>query len=95
MGQVLKVLNSVRFCEIGVPTIYLFPVSQESRVFAILLRAVHVGRCQYMFRVHLIARSVTSRNLHLLAIRISSYLSLKRVEILGRRKDCVLYFFHH
>ena len=35
-----------------------------------------------MFRVHLIARSVTSRSLHLLAIRISSYLSLKADSVL-------------
>ncbi|KAG9314973.1 vacuolar assembling sorting protein VPS16 [Chiua virens] len=56
MGQALKVLNSVRFYEIGIPLTY--------------------PQYQYVSPVHLITR-LTSRNLHLLALRISSYLSLK------------------
>ncbi|KAF9010009.1 vacuolar assembling sorting protein VPS16 [Cyathus striatus] len=56
MGQTLKVLNAVRFYEIGIPLIY----SQHN----------------YASPSHLIAR-LTSRNLHLLALRISSFLSLK------------------
>ncbi|KIJ59378.1 hypothetical protein HYDPIDRAFT_118596 [Hydnomerulius pinastri MD-312] len=56
MGQSLKVLNSVRFYEIGMPLTY--------------------SQYQYASPVHLITR-LTSRNLHLLALRISSYLSLK------------------
>ncbi|KAF9239872.1 vacuolar assembling sorting protein VPS16 [Melanogaster broomeanus] len=56
MGQSLKVLNSVRFYEIGMPLTY--------------------SQYQYASPMHLITR-LTSRNLHLLALRISSYLSLK------------------
>ncbi|KAF8637938.1 hypothetical protein AX17_002559 [Amanita inopinata Kibby_2008] len=56
MGQTLKVLNAVRFHEIGIPLTY----------------------AQYMYTspTHLVTR-LTSRNLHLLALRISNYLSLK------------------
>ncbi|KAF7325790.1 putative vacuolar protein sorting-associated protein 16-like protein [Mycena kentingensis (nom. inval.)] len=56
MGQTLKVLNAVRFHEIGIPLTYL----------------------QYIYASpsHLITR-LTSRNMHLLALRISTYLSLK------------------
>ncbi|KAF8633488.1 hypothetical protein AX15_001412 [Amanita polypyramis BW_CC] len=56
MGQTLKVLNAVRFYEIGLPLTY----------------------AQYIYTSpsHLIAR-LTSRNLHLLALRISNYLSMK------------------
>ncbi|KAF9219507.1 vacuolar assembling sorting protein VPS16 [Gyrodon lividus] len=56
MGQSLKVLNSVRFYDIGMPLTY--------------------SQYQYASPMHLITR-LTSRNLHLLALRISSYLSLK------------------
>ncbi|KAF8439094.1 vacuolar assembling sorting protein VPS16 [Boletus edulis BED1] len=56
MGQALKVLNSVRFYEIGIPLTY--------------------SQYQHLSPMHLITR-LTSRNLHLLALRISSYLSLK------------------
>nr|GAT52933.1 vacuolar protein sorting vps16 [Mycena chlorophos] len=56
MGQTLKVLNAVRFYEIGIPITYL----------------------QYIYASpsHLITR-LTSRNMHLLALRISTYLSIK------------------
>ncbi|KAG6918389.1 hypothetical protein DXG01_014790 [Tephrocybe rancida] len=56
MGQTLKVLNAVRFYEIGIPLTY----------------------SQYIYAspTQLIKR-LTSRNLHLLALRISSFLSLK------------------
>ncbi|KAF8556045.1 vacuolar assembling sorting protein VPS16 [Imleria badia] len=56
MGQALKVLNSVRFYEIGIPLTY--------------------SQYQYLSPMHLVTR-LTSRNLHLLALQISSYLSLK------------------
>ncbi|KZT04540.1 vacuolar protein sorting-associated protein 16 [Laetiporus sulphureus 93-53] len=56
MGQTLKVLNAVRFYEIGIPITYA--------------QYIKVGPS------HLINR-LTARNLHLLALRISSYLSLK------------------
>ncbi|KAG2117327.1 Vps16, C-terminal region-domain-containing protein [Suillus discolor] len=56
MGQALKVLNAVRFYEIGIPLTY--------------------SEYQYVSPTHLINR-LTSRNLHLLAIRVSSFLSLK------------------
>lgn len=56
MGQALKVLNAVRFYEIGIPLTY--------------------SEYQYVSPAHLINR-LTSRNLHLLAIRVSSFLSLK------------------
>ncbi|KAG1760673.1 Vps16, N-terminal region-domain-containing protein [Suillus occidentalis] len=56
MGQALKVLNAVRFYEIGIPLTY--------------------SQYQYVSPAHLINR-LTSRNLHLLAIRVSSFLSLK------------------
>lgn len=56
MGQVLKVLNAVRFYEIGIPLTY--------------------SQYNYASPSHLITR-LTSRNLHLLALRISSYLNLK------------------
>ncbi|KAF7316202.1 putative vacuolar protein sorting-associated protein 16-like protein [Mycena indigotica] len=56
MGQTLKVLNAVRFFEIGIPLTYL----------------------QYIYASpsHLITR-LTARNMHLLALRISTYLSMK------------------
>ncbi|KIK56666.1 hypothetical protein GYMLUDRAFT_230051 [Collybiopsis luxurians FD-317 M1] len=56
MGQTLKVLNAVRFYEIGIPLTY----------------------AQYSLTspTHLISR-LTSRNMHLLALRISTFLSLK------------------
>ncbi|KAJ7276065.1 Vps16, C-terminal region-domain-containing protein [Mycena haematopus] len=56
MGQTLKVLNAVRFYEIGIPLTYL----------------------QYIYTSpsHLITR-LTARNMHLLALRISTYLSVK------------------
>ncbi|CCL98206.1 uncharacterized protein FIBRA_00200 [Fibroporia radiculosa] len=56
MGQALKVLNAVRFYEIGIPVTY----AQYTQVSP----------------SHLINR-LTARNLHLLALRISSFLSLK------------------
>ncbi|EGN92883.1 hypothetical protein SERLA73DRAFT_79230 [Serpula lacrymans var. lacrymans S7.3] len=56
MGQTLKVLNAVRYYEIGIPLTY--------------------SQYQYASPSHLITR-LTSRNLHLLALRISSFLSLK------------------
>ncbi|PCH35379.1 vacuolar protein sorting-associated protein 16 [Wolfiporia cocos MD-104 SS10] len=56
MGQTLKVLNAVRFYEIGIPISY----EQYIKVSP----------------AHLINR-LTARNLHLLALRISSFLSLK------------------
>jgi hypothetical protein len=56
MGQTLKVLNAVRYYEIGIPLTY--------------------AQYAYISPSHLIAR-LTSRNLHLLALRISNYLSLK------------------
>lgn len=72
MGQVLKVLNAVRFYEIGIPLTYsqyavthLWPESSWS-----------IFRYNYASPSHLITR-LTSRNLHLLALRISSYLNLK------------------
>ncbi|KAJ7064984.1 vacuolar assembling/sorting protein VPS16 [Mycena amicta] len=56
MGQTLKVLNAVRFYEIGIPLTYV----------------------QYIYASpsHLITR-LTARNMHLLALRISTYLSIK------------------
>ncbi|KAJ3889966.1 Vps16, N-terminal region-domain-containing protein [Lentinula edodes] len=56
MGQTLKVLNAVRFYEIGIPLTY--------------------AQYSYTSPTHLIAR-LTSRNMHLLALRISTFLSLK------------------
>ena len=55
MGQTLKVLNAVRFYEIGIPLTY--------------------AQYSYTSPEHLINR-LTSRAMHLLALRISSYLSL-------------------
>ncbi|KAF8186996.1 Vps16, C-terminal region-domain-containing protein [Mycena galopus ATCC 62051] len=56
MGQTLKVLNAVRFYEIGIPLTHM----------------------QYIYASpsHLITR-LTARNMHLLALRISTYLSIK------------------
>ncbi|KAL6303033.1 vacuolar protein sorting-associated protein 16 [Sparassis latifolia] len=56
MGQVLKVLNAVRYYEIGIPISYTQYVQVSPS--------------------HLINR-LTARNHHLLALRISSFLSLK------------------
>ncbi|THH19130.1 hypothetical protein EW146_g1994 [Bondarzewia mesenterica] len=55
MGQTLKVLNAVRYYEIGIPITY--------------------SQYNYLSPTHLISR-LTSRNLHLFALRVSSYLSL-------------------
>ncbi|KAH9899211.1 vacuolar protein sorting-associated protein 16 [Cubamyces lactineus] len=55
VGQALKVLNAVRFYEIGIPLSY--------------------AQYTQLSPSHLISR-LLSRNLHLLALRISSYLSL-------------------
>ncbi|KAJ7359364.1 vacuolar assembling/sorting protein VPS16 [Mycena albidolilacea] len=56
MGQTLKVLNAVRFYEIGIPLTHL----------------------QYIYASpsRLITR-LTARNMHLLALRVSTYLSIK------------------
>ncbi|TEB34385.1 vacuolar assembling/sorting protein VPS16 [Coprinellus micaceus] len=56
MGQTLKVLNAVRFYEVGIPLTYT--------------------QYNYASPSHLIGR-LTSRNMHLLALRISSFLGLK------------------
>lgn len=56
MGCTLKVLNAVRFYEIGIPLTY--------------------AQYTHTSPEHLIAR-LTSRNMHLLALRISGFLSLK------------------
>ena len=56
MGQTLKVLNAVRYYEIGIPLTY--------------------AQYSYTSPSHLISR-LTARSLHLLALRISTYLSLK------------------
>ncbi|KAA1472557.1 vacuolar assembling/sorting protein VPS16 [Dentipellis sp. KUC8613] len=55
MGQTLKVLNAVRFYEIGIPITY--------------------SQYMHLSPSHLISR-LTSRNLHLLALRVSAFLSL-------------------
>ncbi len=55
VGQALKVLNAVRFYEIGIPLSY--------------------AQYTQLSPSHLISR-LLSRNLHLLALRISSYLTL-------------------
>ncbi|CAA7264394.1 unnamed protein product [Cyclocybe aegerita] len=56
MGQTLKVLNAVRYYEVGIPLTY--------------------SQYNYASPSHLISR-LTSRNLHLLALRISEFLGLK------------------
>ncbi|KIY70700.1 vacuolar assembling/sorting protein VPS16 [Cylindrobasidium torrendii FP15055 ss-10] len=56
MGRTLKVLNAVRFYEIGVPMTY--------------------DQYQYASPSSLVSR-LTARNMHLLALRISSYLGMK------------------
>ncbi|KDQ58687.1 hypothetical protein JAAARDRAFT_57575 [Jaapia argillacea MUCL 33604] len=55
MGHALKVLNAVRFYEIGIPITYT--------------QYTHASPAQLVSRL-------TARNLHLLALRISTYLSL-------------------
>ncbi|KAG8959165.1 hypothetical protein FRC03_008376 [Tulasnella sp. 419] len=61
MGQTLKVLNAVRYYEIGIPITYV----------------------QYVHRTpqHLIQR-LTSRNMHLLALKMCSYLGIKPDDVL-------------
>ncbi|KAG2008272.1 vacuolar protein sorting 16 isoform 1 [Coprinopsis cinerea AmutBmut pab1-1] len=61
MGQTLKVLNAVRFYEVGIPLTYT--------------------QYNYASPSHLINR-LTSRNMHLLALRISNFLSLKADTVL-------------
>ncbi|PPQ86643.1 hypothetical protein CVT25_006827 [Psilocybe cyanescens] len=56
MGQTLKVLNAVRFYEVGIPLTY--------------------SQYNYASPSRLITR-LTSRNMHLLALRISAFLGLK------------------
>ncbi|KAI3608149.1 vacuolar protein sorting vps16 [Moniliophthora roreri] len=56
MGQTLKVLNAVRYFEIGIPLTY--------------------AQYTYTSPSHLISR-LTSRSMHLLALRISTFLKLK------------------
>ncbi|GLB42050.1 putative vps16, C-terminal region [Lyophyllum shimeji] len=56
MGQTLKVLNAVRYYEIGIPLTY----------------------AQYMYgSPSQLVKRLTSRNMHLLALRISAFLGLK------------------
>ncbi|THH32927.1 hypothetical protein EUX98_g1236 [Antrodiella citrinella] len=61
MGQVLKVLNAVRFYEIGIPITY--------------------AQYTQLSPAQLISR-LTARNLHLLALRISEFLSLPSSAVL-------------
>ncbi|KAF8155821.1 vacuolar assembling/sorting protein VPS16 [Crassisporium funariophilum] len=61
MGQTLKVLNAVRFYEVGIPVTY--------------------SQYNYASPSRLITR-LTSRNMHLLALRISGFLGLKPDSVL-------------
>jgi hypothetical protein len=73
MGQTLKVLNAVRSHEIGIPlTLSQFVFPRFRRMFQV------DGYVRYMYAspAHLVHR-LTARNLHLLALRISEYLSPK------------------
>lgn len=71
MGQTLKVLNAVRFYEIGIPLTYdQYVVSPP---WSPLLRIL---RYQYAFPSSLVER-LTARNMHLLALRISAFLGMK------------------
>ena len=72
MGQALKVLNAVRFYEIGIPITYIqyVPCGMKQLIFlTMLVRYTQLSPSQLVARL-------TSRNLHLLALRISSFLSL-------------------
>lgn len=73
MGQSLRVLNAVRHYEVGIPLTY----SQYGSRFHVLFYDLSIRtRYQHTTPMHLIVR-LTSRNLHLLALRVSSFLSLK------------------
>lgn len=75
MGQTLRVLNAVRFYEVGIPLTYTQCVS-PCFVYVILSSLNDNRRYNYASPSHLINR-LTSRNMHLLALRISKFLSLK------------------
>ena len=78
MGQTLKVLNAVRFYEIGIPITYTQYVAEHlTRNFPDLISYRYIQ----LSPTELIAR-LTSRNLHLLALRISSFLSLPSSPVL-------------
>jgi hypothetical protein len=73
MGKTLKVLNAVREFEVGIPITHY-----QCVIFLCLCTCVPQlinFRYDYLSPTHLISR-LTSRNLHLLALHISSFLSL-------------------
>ena len=71
MGKALRVLNAVRYYEIGIPISYSQYVYLSCQSLGCLRRD---HRYHYLSPTHLISR-LTSRNLHLLALRVSSYLN--------------------
>jgi vacuolar protein sorting-associated protein 16 len=77
MGKTLKVLNAVRQFEVGIPITH-FQCACFLRGLPLLLM---MTRYNYLSPTHLISR-LTSRNLHLLALNISSYLSLSPDHVL-------------
>lgn len=72
MGQTLKVLNAVRFYEIGIPITFTQCAPYYINSFASHL----VFRYIQASPSHLISR-LLSRSLHLLALRVSVFLALK------------------
>jgi hypothetical protein len=75
MGQTLKVLNAVRYHEIGIPITYPECVNVPPYAQKLGKLMLYCDRFTYTSPSHLISR-LTSRNLHLLALRISTHLSL-------------------
>ncbi|KAJ7892873.1 vacuolar assembling/sorting protein VPS16 [Mycena olivaceomarginata] len=82
MGQTLKVLNAVRFYEIGIP------LTPSTVSFPLVFVVIYI----YASPSRLITR-LTARNMHLLALRVSTYLSIKPdadAELAGDEDVCKL-----
>ena len=79
MGKTLKVLNAVRQFDVGIPITFFqcAYIPHELPFFFLLI----MTRYNYLSPTHLISR-LTSRNLHLLALNISSFLSLSPDHVL-------------
>ena len=72
MGQTLKVLNAIRYYEIGIPMTY----QQYARSFGSWTDWTDIDRYTLLSPEELLAR-LTSRSMHLLALRIANFLSVK------------------
>ena len=77
MGKTLRVLNAVQYYEVGIP----ITLTQWVNSYRSTLHSDALNRYNFISSDQLLAR-LTSRSLHLLALRVASHLSIKPDAIL-------------